>query len=80
MVAAIALPLVLVLLAENLDALADMYAIGVVGAITVNIGSACFNKRLQCGFRSQCCMPSSWGRLRVFARMEITGCGSPGES
>jgi len=46
LVTAIALPLVLVMLAEDLDSLADMYAIGVVGAITVNLGSACFNKRL----------------------------------
>jgi amino acid transporter/nucleotide-binding universal stress UspA family protein len=47
LVAAIVLPLILVTLAENLDSLADMYAIGVVGAITVNLGSACFNKRLK---------------------------------
>jgi len=44
---AIAFPLVLVALAEDLDSLADMYAIGVVGAITVNLGSACFNNRLR---------------------------------
>jgi len=47
LVAAIVLPMILVMLAENLDSLADMYAIGVVGAITVNLGSACFNKRLK---------------------------------
>ena len=46
LVAAIILPLVLVMVAENLHHLAGMYAIGVVGAITVNLGSACFNKRL----------------------------------
>src|SRR6266513_2146078 len=43
---AVVLPVIPVLLSDNLDALADMYAIGVVGAITVNLGSACFNKRL----------------------------------
>src|SRR5438094_6372695 len=35
---AVALPLVLVLLADDLHHLAGMYAIGVVGAITVNLG------------------------------------------
>jgi len=40
------LSLVLVVISDDLDALADMYAIGVVGAITVNIGSCCFNRRL----------------------------------
>jgi nucleotide-binding universal stress UspA family protein len=43
---AIGLPIVLVIISGNLDSLADMYAIGVVGAITVNLGSSCFNKRL----------------------------------
>ena len=41
------LPVILVIMADNLNALADLYAIGVVGAITVNLGSCCFNKRLQ---------------------------------
>lgn len=41
------LPVVLVALADKLNTLADLYAIGVVGAITVNLGSCCFNKRLQ---------------------------------
>ncbi len=44
---AIVLPLILVVISHDLHALADMYAIGVVGAITVNLGSCCFNKRLQ---------------------------------
>jgi amino acid transporter/nucleotide-binding universal stress UspA family protein len=43
---AVALPVILVIIAPNLNDLADMYAIGVVGAITVNLGSSCFNKRL----------------------------------
>jgi nucleotide-binding universal stress UspA family protein len=42
---------VLVMLSEDLDSLADMYAIGVVGAITVNLGSCCFNKRLRLNWR-----------------------------
>jgi nucleotide-binding universal stress UspA family protein len=47
LVAAVALPCVLVILSRHLDDLANMYAIGVVGAITVNLGSSCFNKRLR---------------------------------
>lgn len=45
------LPTILVILSEDLDKLADMYAIGVVGAITVNLGSSCFNKRLGLNWR-----------------------------
>lgn len=41
------LPMILVVISSNLDDLADMYAIGVVGAITVNLGSCCFNQRLK---------------------------------
>jgi nucleotide-binding universal stress UspA family protein len=48
---AVVLPIILVILAEDLDKLADMYAIGVVGAITVNLGSSCFNKRLGLNWR-----------------------------
>jgi amino acid transporter/nucleotide-binding universal stress UspA family protein len=46
LVVATILPAVLVVVSDNLNSLADMYAIGVVGAITVNLGSTCFNKRL----------------------------------
>jgi amino acid transporter/nucleotide-binding universal stress UspA family protein len=45
------LPIILVILSDDLDSLADMYAIGVVGAITVNLGSSCFNKRLKLNWR-----------------------------
>jgi amino acid transporter/nucleotide-binding universal stress UspA family protein len=48
---AVILPAILVILSDNLDSLADMYAIGVVGAITVNLGSSCFNKRLGLNWR-----------------------------
>jgi amino acid transporter/nucleotide-binding universal stress UspA family protein len=48
---AVLLPTFLVVISENLDSLADMYAIGVVGAITVNLGSSCFNKRLGLNWR-----------------------------
>jgi amino acid transporter/nucleotide-binding universal stress UspA family protein len=48
---AVVLPIILVILSDDLDSLADMYAIGVVGAITVNLGSSCFNKRLKLNWR-----------------------------
>ncbi len=41
---AIGLPVVVLLFASNFTALAGLYAIGVVGAITVNLGSCTFNR------------------------------------
>ncbi len=41
------LPVLLVVISDSLRTLADLYAIGVVGAITVNLGSCCFNRRLR---------------------------------
>jgi amino acid transporter/nucleotide-binding universal stress UspA family protein len=41
------LPALLVIFAADLRSLANLYAIGVVGAITVNLGSCCFNRRLR---------------------------------
>ena len=51
LIVALMLPIVLVVISRDLDSLADMYAIGVVGAITVNLGSSCFNKRLGLNWR-----------------------------
>lgn len=39
-------PLMVVLFTRRLESLAGLYAIGVVGAITVNLGSCAFNKKL----------------------------------
>jgi amino acid transporter/nucleotide-binding universal stress UspA family protein len=41
---AIAMPAIVLLLVANFTALAGLYAIGVVGAITVNVGSCTFNR------------------------------------
>ena len=41
---AIGLPVIVLLFAANFTALAGLYAIGVVGAITVNVGSCTFNR------------------------------------
>jgi amino acid transporter/nucleotide-binding universal stress UspA family protein len=43
---AIGLPIVVLVATANFTALAGLYAIGVVGAIAVNIGSCCFNRAL----------------------------------
>jgi amino acid transporter/nucleotide-binding universal stress UspA family protein len=43
---AVGLPFVLTMITQDLDSLADMYAIGVVGAIAVNLGSCWYNKKL----------------------------------
>ena len=43
---AVALPFLLTVFTSDLDSLADMYAIGVVGAIAVNLGSCWYNKKL----------------------------------
>ena len=66
---AVALPLVLVLLADDLHHLAGMYAIGVVGAITVNLGSACFNNRLGLNWRERSIMAVTFA---VLFAVEIT--------
>jgi len=43
---AVGLPVVVIITTRNFTALAGLYAIGVVGAITVNLGSCCFNRTL----------------------------------
>ena len=45
-VAMIGLPVIVLLFAANFTALAGLYAIGVVGAITVNLGSCTFNRTM----------------------------------
>src|SRR5438876_262551 len=42
----VGLPIIVLLAATNFEALAGLYAIGVVGAITVNLGSCCFNRTI----------------------------------
>ena len=46
LVVASVLPIVVLFFASNGEALAGLYAIGVVGAITVNLGACSFNKQL----------------------------------
>jgi len=46
LVLAAVLPVLILALTNDFDALASLYAIGVVGAITVNLGSCSFNRQL----------------------------------
>src|SRR5207237_6398086 len=69
LLSAILLPLGLAAVADNLHTLAGMYAIGVVGAIAVNLGSACFNKRLGLNWRERVIMTVTFA---VLFAVEIT--------
>ena len=49
LIAATVLPMLLVAFSTQITDMSDKYAIGVVGAITVNLGSCAFNKKLKLG-------------------------------
>jgi amino acid transporter/nucleotide-binding universal stress UspA family protein len=69
LIVAVAIPLLILAIMKKFEALAGLYAIGVVGAIAVNLGSCTFNRRL--GLRS-------WERIVmgatffVLAAVELT--------
>jgi nucleotide-binding universal stress UspA family protein len=46
LIVAVAIPVVILIISREFEALAGLYAIGVVGAIAVNLGSCTFNKHL----------------------------------
>lgn len=52
----VTLPVIVLLLSPGLEALAGLYAIGVVGAIAVNLGSCAFNRSLPMGWVSRVTM------------------------
>ncbi len=56
----VSLPIIVVLLANNLESLAGLYAIGVVGAITLNLGSCSFNKRLKLNLPERCLLMATF--------------------
>jgi nucleotide-binding universal stress UspA family protein len=66
---AVALPFILTIITVDLDSLADMYAIGVVGAIAVNLGSCWYNKKLGLAWHERLVMGITF--LALFA-IEIT--------
>ncbi len=51
-----ALPFLVAMVSPNLQSLAGLYAIGVVGAITVNLGSCTFNRQLKLHIRDRVIM------------------------
>ena len=69
LMAAVAMPVVLVIVSDDLHSLTDKYAIGMVGAIAVNLGSACFNKRLGLNWRERSIMMLTFA---VLFAVEIT--------
>jgi len=56
LVAATLLPIAIVAITADFEALAGKYAIGVVGAITVNLGACTVNKRLSLGWTNRTVM------------------------
>ena len=63
------LPVLVVLVSENLQALAGLYAIGVVGAIAVNLGACTLNKEMAIGWFERFLMGSTF---LVLAAIELT--------
>ncbi|MCL2646919.1 MAG: amino acid permease [Phycisphaerales bacterium] len=46
LISAVLLPVLILCMFQNLEALGDLYAIGVVGAIGINLGSCCANREM----------------------------------
>jgi hypothetical protein len=65
----VALPLMVVALATDISSLASLYAIGVVGAITVNLGSCAGNKNLKLRLRERALL---WTTFALLLAVEIT--------
>ena len=57
---AVMLPILVVAFSNDLNSLADLYAIGVVGAITVNLGSCSLNKNLKLNWSERAIMGATF--------------------
>jgi amino acid transporter/nucleotide-binding universal stress UspA family protein len=66
---AVGLPILVLVAAADFTALAGLYAIGVVGAIAVNIGSCCFNRALPVRMHDRVLFGITFGILSL---VEIT--------
>jgi amino acid transporter/nucleotide-binding universal stress UspA family protein len=66
---AVAIPILVLAVTGKFEALAGLYAIGVVGAISVNLGACTFNKRLRLRFHEQFLMGATF---LVLAVVELT--------
>ena len=69
LIAGVAFPIIVLALTEDFNALAGLYAVGVVGAIAVNLGSCSFNRELSLGWFQRFIMVSTF--LVLFA-VEVT--------
>jgi amino acid transporter/nucleotide-binding universal stress UspA family protein len=69
LIAAVALPILVLLVTKDFNTLAGLYAVGVVGAIAVNLGSCSFNRELALPFFQRFIMASTF--LVLFA-VEVT--------
>lgn len=69
LIIAVALPIAVVAVANDLNSLTDLYAIGVVGAIAVNIGSCVFNKQFAVGLFNRSLM---FVTFLVLVAVEVT--------
>jgi amino acid transporter/nucleotide-binding universal stress UspA family protein len=69
LIAAVALPIVVLAVTKDFEALAGLYAIGVVGAIAVNLGSCTFNKRLGLPWYQRLIMGLTFA---ILAAVEVT--------
>jgi amino acid transporter/nucleotide-binding universal stress UspA family protein len=63
LVVSVALPVLVLLIAPGLEALAGLYAIGVVGAIVVDLGSTAFNRALPIGWLPRTVMGATFALL-----------------
>jgi amino acid transporter/nucleotide-binding universal stress UspA family protein len=66
---AIVIPIIVLAVTKDFEALAGLYAIGVVGAIAVNLGSCTFNKRLGLPWYQRLIMGATFA---VLAAVEVT--------
>ena len=69
LIAAVAIPILVLAVTKDFEALAGLYAIGVVGAIAVNLGSCTFNKRLGLPWYQRVLMGATFF---VLAAVELT--------
>ncbi len=66
---AVAIPILVLAVTRDFEALAGLYAIGVVGAIAVNLGSCTFNKRLDLAWWQRLLMGITF---LILAAVELT--------
>src|ERR1044072_7166661 len=66
---AVGIPIIVLAVTKEFEALAGLYAIGVVGAIAVNLGSCTFNKRLGLPWYQRLIMG---GTFVILAAVEVT--------